>query len=109
MHHMVIKIKNAISMNNGGGGFKFSGVHDIDAENLQAIGNKGPGFSFSVPGTKINLSAEELERAKEILKNTPESKWPERLQTLKAVADLGTDAAVYIPAVIAFVRSQIGL
>ncbi len=108
---MTIKIINSKAINSGGDGFKIDSNAKFVGDNLQSIGSKGSGFNIvtPIPNTKISLSQEDMETIKEIMKTNPESRWSERLQSIKGIIDLGADAAAYIPAIIAFVRSQVGL
>jgi len=98
---MVIRMKNIVSRNNGGDGFRIDGNVHIEAEDLQAIGNKGDGIRITIPGTTISLTPEDVEKAKEILRSSPESKWPERLKTIKGILAV----AEHLPAIIGYVRS----
>jgi parallel beta-helix repeat protein len=91
-----------ISRNNAGDGFTIERSSNVTGQGNEASNN---GRRISIPETPVVLSPDDLEAAKQILKTTPESSWQERLQTIKAIGDIGKDVVLYIPAIVSFVRA----
>lgn len=109
----------------GGNGFHVADSTDVTFDGCIAEGNAGHGFYverstkvrgrnnvsrnngnfMQIPGTPVLISPDHIEVAKKILRTTPQASWPQRLQAIKTIADIGKDVAPFIPKIIAFIRS----